>query len=319
MRRIAVISVSVMLMATMSHGSALQAERVAASARWLVHVDVEALASSHLGTALMAQIPAEHTARLDEFKTKFGMDPLKDISAVTLYGESTVHEKAIVLIRGKFNAEKLAALIKAHPPTEQISFGGLTINKWPHDGKDGYSCLYGNDTVVMGGDLEQVKAALNVIGGSQPHMVGSSVLGKLIPSTAGVFFFASADGLDAMQGMRPNAAILKNSKNACLVVREQGDELQAQMKLTADGAEATEQIANVIRGMIAFGMLSQEQNPIMAKMAQAAKLSVENDQVSLTLAFPSADVAAMIKASRGMCKPGPGRRHNGRRPQQPAE
>ena len=101
-----------------------------------------------------------------------------------------------------------------------------------------------------------------------------------------------------MKGMKPEAAILKNAKEAALVVREVAGELQAALTLTGRDKDSCDQMADVLRGLIAFGKLTGERNPRLAQLSKSAKLTVENLRIRWGLSFPSADAMAAIKACR---------------------
>ncbi len=298
MRNLAMAMAAVLFPASVCYGDALKIDQVSSSAKWLVHVDVDAFNASQTGALVKTEILAQHADRLEGIKTTFGFDPLQDIRALTLYGEDAARENAVVVARGRFDAEKLIALAKLNPAYEQIPYGALTIRKWHDAGKDGFGCFFAADTLILGGRLDVLRSALDVLGGTKPHLAADTGLGGMAAAANGAILFAAGDGLGGMQGMQPNAAILKNSQTASLRVSEVNGELQVEVSLAAPNAEKAEQVVNVLKGMIAAGLLAQDQNPVLARLAQAVRLNVEGSQIKLGLAVPVGDVAALIKAGK---------------------
>ncbi len=296
MKKLAMGMAWMALAAAPGYGDTLKTDQIPSSARWIVHVDAEALMSSQLGAMLTKEILAKHAAQIEGLTTLIGMNPLKDVSGLTLYGEDAVRENAVAVLRGRFDKEKLLALAKLNPSYEKVDRGSFTVHKWRDQGKDACGCFFNDTTLVLGGSLERVGAALDALGGTGDRLDPASPLGRLGASAGGAFLLAAADGPGGMKGMKPEAAILKNARDAALVVREVEGELQAELTLTARDKESCDQMADVLRGLIAFGRLSGDRNPDLAKLAKSAKLTVENPQIRLNLSFPSADAMAAIKA-----------------------
>ena len=143
-----------------------------------------------------------------------GMDPLKDISGITVYGDSFEENRGAAIEHGTFPVSHLTTLIKASEQQETKSYAGCTLHRWNDKKKGGKSaaCFYDARTVVLGKDYVDLESAIDVLAGRKPSL---SKGGKLtIPEVpAGTCVWVH--GTDPRGEMRERAdnAILKKVAN----------------------------------------------------------------------------------------------------------
>ena len=186
-------------------------------------------------------------------------------------------------------------LLRANAAYERTIYGAFTIHKWNEHDKDGYVCVFDPGLAVVGGNLERVKAAVDVLNGMAPALSDDSPLARML-QRPGVFLFASAKGLNTMPGVEPRAVMLKNSENTSLVVAETDGQVHVDVSLTACSQEAADQIASMLQGMIAYGQLSQDQAPVLSELMQSAELAIDGKNITFGVSHPAVDLAGMIKA-----------------------
>lgn len=292
-----------------SSGAApLRSRDVSAEARWVVHVDAERLQQVGVGQYLFSEVLSvePHAGRLAAFQRISGLDLRKEIRSMTLYGKDAEEGSGVAVIRGDFARSTLVDLVRLNEGYENIAYGALSIHKWSDHGRDHYGCLLDAQILVVGRRLETVQGALDVLRNAAPHLAADSDLLGLVPSRAAVILIASAQGLQDMPGLRPQAAMLKNSRRLAFVAGEENSQLFIDVCFEAQTAEAADQMAAVVRGMLAYGALSQEQTPVLARLAQRAQVAVEGPLVKVSLLTPVTDLVESLRQVREQRRQGTG-------------
>src|SRR5690349_9657899 len=114
------------------------AKHVAADAKWFIHLDFEAAKKTELYAQVLevakAQFPLEET--VNQLKGLIGVNPLTDITGVTVYNTSFKKDVAAVLIYAKVDRALLLQAIAQNPDYKEVEYGKYTLNQWT-DNNDG--------------------------------------------------------------------------------------------------------------------------------------------------------------------------------------
>jgi len=125
------------------------------NARVLFGVNVARIAASPMGKELGAQlqsVPPEVRRVLEQT----GFDPTRDLDEILIAATSdTKNGPALVLARGRFDAAKIASFTASEKP---YTFEGVQILNNP--AKDSGAIAILDNNIAIGGDLDQVKAAI---------------------------------------------------------------------------------------------------------------------------------------------------------------
>ena len=252
----------------------LKKQDVAAGVRWVAHMDVERFLKSEIG-AKLSDVSAnpQAKAKIDFLKTCFGVDPLKDLSGITLYGQEYGDKAGVAVIRGTFDVDKLDALIKAGEGHEETAYGNRVIRKWvdKEKGKPGYICFAAKGIAVVGPEVDKVKAAIDVLDGKADNLSKYSNLKGALASKDSFLLVQAVKGTNGI-GDRANAAILQNTDWLALSIGELAGQVEAALSLGSDSPENAAKIEQVVRGMVAFMTLGNEQNPKIADLAKGVKV-----------------------------------------------
>jgi hypothetical protein len=138
--------------------------------------------------AVRARFPLDET--LAQVKAFLGVDPLADISGVTVYNNSFQKDVAAILIHGQITPGPIQAALAQNTDYREAAYNNHTILSWTdnNDGKHKTGCFYGPGLVVMADREETLKMAVDVLDGGKP---GGSALVKA--PEAGAFLYGSAD------------------------------------------------------------------------------------------------------------------------------
>ena len=133
----AVVAVVVVVaLATMAQASPLDLKQVAADAKWVAHLDVDAMkASSVVQKAHQKHLERHPNAEkhLAKISKLIGMNPAEDLHGVTLYGSQLKKHTGVVIVQAKVDREYLLKKAKEAPDYRTSTYGAHTLHTWTHD------------------------------------------------------------------------------------------------------------------------------------------------------------------------------------------
>jgi hypothetical protein len=252
------------------------ANHVAADAKWYIHLDLEAAKQTTLFnevlTAAKAQIPIDEV--VNALKTNIGVNPLTDISGVTVYNNSFEKDVAAIIIYAKIDAALLNQALAQNPDYKETVYGKHMLLGWTdkNDGKAKNGCFYADGVIMMADKIDTLKLAVDVLDGAKP---GGSSLVKT--PAKGSFINASAE---LSQSNDPNIAQLLSATDAATACASEIDgKLHIDVHLTAKTAEQAAQIKKMIDGLAAFGQLATRELPAAAALLKEINVSADGTKI----------------------------------------
>ncbi len=294
-------------MLTVCAGSAfagpLVPERVLPDAKWVLHVDVEAIVNSNIGRMLLngemgAKIRAEVS---EEMVREMGIDPLKDLRGVTIFGHSEEETQALVLFSATNAIDApLARLFEIVPNYSAIREGERVVHTWRDEEETVYAyaapgAAAGERVVLLSGNIDELRRGILrlEVGGAEvaPALKGHT-------PAPGSFFFVSAEQVPGLIGDDNHAsAFLRYAQSVVLDVGEHGNELRATARVTASGAEDATTMLHVVQGMMALGRMAASSEPEMQpllKIADGCRVNTDGAALVLSLSLDFATITQVI-------------------------
>lgn len=274
---------------------------ISANAKWVIHLDIERFAPSQTCQSLRrdAEGGGGFQNLLDHYRNLLGVEPLKDLAHVTLYGEETSGNRGVALISGSMSPKTIVQRLSGYPKYRTKTVGKLTLHKWRD--KSGTTELnasfYSSRLLVIGSDEPAVLGAIQVLNGSQPSLADRKTPTLSIPSAAeGVFLTAITKGYAGSPEEPLKALILRNTDSAVVQIGERKGLVDAGIVLTAISPEAAFQIHQILNGLIVSANLTSDADGL-AKLAALSEVTRQDQIVSLTLRCPARDAASALAAS----------------------
>ena len=273
----------------------LQRVDVMADPAWLLHLDCDALRPTTIGQYVLAEMDkSEAKAKLAAFQSIFNFDLRTQLHGLTLYGGTQRPEDGVLIVYADFEPERLVTLAKAAKDYKSSEHNKHVIHNWIDDQKKGrhktrvYAAIEGK-RVLFGQREESVAAALDVLDGTSSNLSSTKAFSELGLSGSGRFIEGAARKMPLPEG-DPNAAVLKLSKSAQLVMGEKDQQFQGALTLVADNDDVAGHILSIAQGMVALGKLQTN------KLATALSLAQDGASVVGNLSLPASDVVDMLKA-----------------------
>ncbi|HIJ53743.1 MAG TPA: hypothetical protein HPP66_11395 [Planctomycetes bacterium] len=279
-------------------------KQVSSRASWLAHTDHEQFKKTLTGQLIRKELVnlgiEEH---LSNFATISSFHPLDDVRNVTIYGTGKDREKAVVLIEGEFDKEQVLTLVRMNPQYKEIKYGDIVLYEWFDEnqkdpngtaGQMTYGCFYQDDLIVMGVGQEGVKHAVDVLRGSAEN-AANVIFSRAAQDAKGAFFQAMALNVAEIVGEQQETAALKQTNQVGLAVGESEGNFYINLDLTAKSEEAAQAVTKMLEGIIAFAVLSGEEQPKLADLAKKVKVNCENKTVRVHFESAPESVVQFLK------------------------
>lgn len=249
------------------------------------------------------------------FLKEIGLDPLKDLDRVVVAGsgkdQATI--KGLVIVHGKFDAEKLYKAAEAQSKKEPDKFALVKEGKdvmfklTPDSGNPVYGTVVDNNTIIVGTDKKIISTALAAANADKKPTVDkklSAMIAKM-DDKASVWVVALVNGrLDNAKipgGMNQNLqGQLANMDSVSAVVRVTADvsiDVTMTMKDDASADEMGKAIEDVLTQIKGFAPLLAANDPKMKPLADAAKSlksTTKNRDISISAKIPGSAIGALL-------------------------
>jgi CBS domain-containing protein len=299
-RLLAMAAVAVIWSAsTVCRAGSLDPAVVAGDAKWLVHVDFDALHASkvaqHARDELMKRPRIKET--LDKVQEATGMNLEKDLHGLTAYGDGFKPHSGVVIALAHFNRDKLVALMKTRPDFKSTSDNGLELYSWTEgsgDRKHDVIVAFPKDGMaVIAGSAEQVKRATGVL---RSGGLASSLLVKGQDPPGTIFRVEVAGVGDADLPIKID--MLKKIDHVSLLAGENDGTNFDHVRITTTDEETAKQLKSIADGIKSMVDLRLDKEPDLKKTVDATKVEQSGKTVSIDWSGSSDSVIQMIDRAR---------------------
>ena len=292
-----------LLLAPIAIAGPLQPDRVPADARWLLHVDVEALVDSSVGGDILANAEM-FDLELDEIEEELGLDPKEDFYSVTIYGEGDPddEEDLVVMLETSPRVDDVLDALSNEDAYREIEANGYTLHRWDDEfyAWIGRADERNRRLVVMAGRKLNVIDALRVRDGKRKSLADGagddshSVMGD--HPKAGSLVFAFARGMPWLEDDDDPASVIARRSDRMLIdLREKGETATLHAAIAAKTEEDADNIRDVIQGVVALGrILSNSDSELdeLNTLLNNVRVTSEGNEIRLKISG-TADTLAM--------------------------
>ena len=283
------------LLAAVGQAAPLDSKNVAADAKWVVHVDVDAVHDSLVVKKAFETCPLlnESGKHFDKIREMMGVDLRKDLHGITLYGPDTDKAHAVAIVFSTVN-EKLL-LEKAGKATEHkvTKHGKIEIHSWTQ--KCGpkmhpvAGAFYKPDVLVFAASVEGVAAAIDVLSGKSPGITDPrSPLGGRVDAGSSILVRAIA--------IRPEARcpILKQAQSFSVALGENDGKSFYRASLVMKSPEAAAQVQAINDGFKAIASLKFSGDAAVIKLVNGFQATTKDNTVRIHWEASAEDVWTVV-------------------------
>jgi hypothetical protein len=299
MRALLAAAVIVAGLGPLANAGPLDSKRVSAEAKWLVHIDADAMRAGKVPrmiVTLWRELPAASEA-LRKFTAAIGMDPTKDLHSVTIYGQRYAQPDAVVIVAAEVDRTRLMTLLRRKPDYRTESYDGHELviwseNKGKPDAHVVTGCFYQPGVIVFGRDAAAVKKALDVLSGTARSLAESDPLfARDVPS--GTMIQARATGLAEVDLFK--SPLVQQSKSLFVALGENQGEVFAVARLVTESTDVARRVRAVVEGFLAMAELQLETDQDALKILEAVKVSSEGEKVAVECRGPAEAAAKLVE------------------------
>ncbi len=296
-----VLRIATLLLSTLTgilSAAPLSKPQIPADSKWVMHLDMNQFAASQT-CRLLANGQGDSKrfqTMLNHYRTLLGIDPLKDINSLTLFGNEVTGNRGVALINGSLNSKQITQQFSTYPQYNTKKNGRLTVQTWSDkaSGKPLWASFYNSRQLILASDEFSLLNSAWVLDGEKPNLASSknSPL-PFPPAQPGSFFTAVTKGYS---GTSPTQAmILRNTESANLQLAENSGVVDGAVLLNADSPETAIQIQQILNGLMVSAGFADTDSPL-AKLAELSTITRSGNTMSLKIHCPAGEAAGLVGA-----------------------
>ena len=283
------------LIAAVGPAAPFQSKNIAADAKWVIHVDVDAVRDSQIVKKAFATCPILKNSGMffDMIRDKVGVDLRKDLHGITLYGPDSDKKHAVAIVYSTVNKKLLIEKAQKASDHKVTKRDGIEIHSWTvkHFGKTepGAGAFYQNEAIVFAANAEGVGKAIDVLSGKSPGITDprSPLAGRVRGATVIVRAAEIPDNV--------HCPILKQVKSFRVAMGENDGKSFVRKRLVMKTPEAAEQVKAVNDGFKALLSLYFADDADVMKLVDASTCTVRGSTVTVRWEAPVDEVWNVIE------------------------
>ena len=286
----------VALLAAVGQAAPLDTKNIAADAKWVVHVDVNAIRDSKIVQKAFESCPVlkDSGTHFDMIRDKIGVDLRKDLHGITLYGPDTDKTHAVAIVFSTVNQKLL--LDKAQQATDHkvTKEGKYSIHSWTQKHGDktepAAGAFYKPDVLVFAASVKGVAAAISVLDGKSPGLTDSKSLLAGRPPAGSTMVVRTVV-------FRPDSplAIAKQAQSFRVAMGENDGKSFYHATLVMKSATAADEVKAIADGIKALGTLRFSGDADAMKLVNGLKTTVNGSTVQTSWDVSTDDVWTVVE------------------------
>lgn len=266
---------------------------------WFAHLDADKLRSSEVGGYFFDQLANLEALNKNE---KLPINPvliLNGLKGITTFGTIPNPQAAqqgdvdvVVLVNGTpelmqifqgllsgFQLEKPEAI-------QEILEGDHKILHMVEQGVSGV--FVGENQIAISKSLDSMTRFLAVQSGKTSHLrFGEKFPVPQYIAGLGIYLGVYVEGIGDYKQLPAQARILQLTRAVAVQLGESSDNMHMLASLVTDAPETAAQVRDVLNGLVAVMVLTQNGNPEVASIVQSVKVSQDDKAVSLKVDYPA--------------------------------
>jgi hypothetical protein len=278
----------------------LDPSTVSAGAKWIVHIDFDALRESKVAEHVREEMMKHDLAAtvMGMIKEATGIDPNKDLHGATAYGTGFKPHAGVLIVYAHADREKLVGLMKTRPDFKETKEGDLHLYSWRESQGDRHHDVVvafpKPGTGVFADSVDQVKSAVAVLGG-QGSLGSSSLLTGNSPK--GTILTVSA--IDINESDLPvKLDMLKKISSVSIVAGESDGTDFNHTRIATTDAETAKQLKSILDGVKATADLRLADQPEIRALVDATKVEANDKALAIEWSGSSDSVNKLVDHAR---------------------
>jgi hypothetical protein len=270
----------------------LKRDRLPADVDFVVHLDLEGFKQTELFKQALSKGDMDFDLdELGEIEEEFGIDPLTDVRAVTLFKVKSEEDPTVVLFSSTDKVDQALERLKREGGYHPVHSGGIHLHTWGDDGDDGermfayvHAPAGAERVVVLASNEASALRAARVLRGEEASHARAGTLLTLAP-TRGSFLYVAAAEIPGLDDFTPASQVIGLAQGIQLDLAEAGGYLRAHMGVTTGSPEDALNISSVANGLISLAKLAGAEAGEALELLTGLRLNTRGSEVMLDFEF----------------------------------
>lgn len=281
-------------------GTPLEVKQVAANAKWLGHVDFDAIRDSTVAQKAVAAHLEKHEhakSRLKLVETLTGIDLCHDLHGLTFYGPEVGKHTGVMILNAKLDRTKLQLWADTIPGRQTAEHNDHKISSWTKKHGDHpctlASAWHGDSQLVLASSVEELKSALDVLDGKSAGVGDDSELAGKVP--AGTTVLLRVTGI-AEAKLKRKDPVAKQTESFRFVVGENQGKSFFRARAVMTNSDVVGQVKEIVEGGQAVAKIASGNNEQKLRLVNGLQIKPEGETLTLLWAGSADDVWQQVEA-----------------------
>ena len=274
--------VSLLALTAPLHAAELVPARIPASAKWVLHLDMDAMRASETGKAVFERIEREHGTKLQALKRISSVHLLNDLHDLTLHGDGKP-EHGVALVSGTFDQAHMVDVVKASDDYAAETYAGVVIHSWKDKNQTQHAAFANDGLLVFSRQDDALKQELDVLKTGNPAPAD-----PIFSAGGGKPLIAAVAKLGEIE-LPPDASkILRLAGVLRIAASEDDSRFSIQMGADSKDAKHANRLRRLLDGVLA---LAEAGNPKLSDSDFQSEVTAtrETPGVNVALSLPVRD------------------------------
>jgi hypothetical protein len=283
---------------------------VPADADWVAHIDMEAAMASSIYRIMRDQpdFRADVDEAVAEVKAMFGVDPLKELKDITVFGMGSEEDDIVAVMSTTDALDGVVAQLEGMIASEggelkTIDADGKTIITLEDGDEVNYACIIrgampGTRSVYFAPDLDRLLAGMKVKEEKAPSLMGSdNPLASETPG-GGAIFWAAVGDISSLPDADEAAMFTQYARQISIEVGESMNQAYVAATTRTATLEDADNVMAVMNGLLAMGKIAATQDPEMKELVgllDGLRMEQQGTKVSLRIAMTFNEIERFIR------------------------
>lgn len=292
------------LLALKAFAGPFDGSKVAADAKWVIHLDADAFRKSALGQYAIEKFLKPKLEENEQFKKLNLSINLQNISGLTAYGSAfDKNPEGVLVLSTTADVKKdLDTLVGMAALSENEKKDVVMLQEKPfllYSIKDQIFVAPGvANSVLIAKSREMLEQGREVALGKGDNLSKTKGLNDYPAANAKSFLMVMAEGFNDIEGIPPQAHVLREAKGARLLLGESDENLFLNLVFKAKDESASTKIQQIFQGIVALVSLSQPDKEL-TELANNSKIASAGSNVSVELKVPAAKALKVFEDKHG--------------------
>ena len=305
MRKVMTSMLAVAALASAAMAGAVKSQNISADAMWAIHLDAEALLRTGVAKLILAEVEKkdDFLNGIAQIRQVFGLDPLRDVRGVTVYGKVLGGDQIVALIDATVDENNVVGMLMNNSTYRGRQYGDHTLHEWTDNGKPGkppktqHACFFDRTTVLIAGGLELLKGAVDVLDGKAKSMAKTGGMKRLSKPPAGAFLVGAAEKVKIpVEDDNPHALVVRAITDLALQVGEAGDAVFVNFTAVTRTADRALKLRQMVQGVVAMAQTQVEQREDIPALGEKVEITGEDTVSRLRATVPIESVKKLVQS-----------------------